>query len=50
MEEYIQEALQQGYIRPFTSPASTWFFFVEKKGGGLQPSIDYRGLNQVRVK
>lgn len=33
MEEYVQEALQQGYIYPSTSPASTSFFFVEKKGG-----------------
>lgn len=35
MEEYIQEVLQQGYIRSSTSPASAGFFFVEKKGGGL---------------
>ncbi|XP_053499602.1 uncharacterized protein LOC128619445 [Ictalurus furcatus] len=50
MEEYIQEALHQGYIRPSTSPASAGFFFVEKKGGGLRPCIDYRGLNQCCVK
>ncbi len=31
MEEYIEEALQQGYIRPSTSPAASSLFFVAKK-------------------
>ncbi|KAK3565219.1 hypothetical protein QTP86_001028 [Hemibagrus guttatus] len=35
MEEYISEALQQGFIRPSTSPAASSFFFVAKKDGGL---------------
>ncbi len=34
MEEYIEEALQQGYVRPSTSPAASSFFFVAKKDGG----------------
>ncbi|KAL0172449.1 hypothetical protein M9458_032760, partial [Cirrhinus mrigala] len=46
MEEYIQEALQQGFIRPSTSPAASSFFFVAKKDGGLRPCIDYRALNE----
>uniref|UniRef100_A0A8C2GHW3 Gypsy retrotransposon integrase-like protein 1 n=1 Tax=Cyprinus carpio TaxID=7962 RepID=A0A8C2GHW3_CYPCA len=50
MEEYIKEALAQGYIRPSTSPAASSFFFVEKKDGGLRPCIDYRALNQLTVK
>ncbi|KAK3533120.1 hypothetical protein QTP70_007802 [Hemibagrus guttatus] len=50
MEEYIQEALAQGYIRPSTSPAASSFFFVAKKDGGLRPCIDYRALNQITVK
>lgn len=50
MEEYVREALQQGYIELSTSPASAGFFFVEKKGVGLRPCIDYRGLNCVTVK
>ncbi|KAI2653719.1 Retrotransposon-derived protein PEG10 [Labeo rohita] len=49
MEEYIEEALSSGYIRPSTSPAAAGFFFVEKKDGGLRPCIDYRGLNDVTV-
>ncbi|KAI4874334.1 hypothetical protein NFI96_004585 [Prochilodus magdalenae] len=47
MEEYTQEALPQGYIRPSTSPAAAGFFFVKKKDGGLRPCIDYRGLNAI---
>ncbi len=50
MEEYIEEALQQGYIRPSTSPAASSFFFVTKKDGGLRPCIDYRALNNITVK
>ncbi|ROL51528.1 Transposon Tf2-9 polyprotein [Anabarilius grahami] len=50
MEEYIKEALDQGYIRPSTSPAASSFFFVAKKDGGLRPCIDYRSLNKITVK
>ncbi|KAK3534422.1 hypothetical protein QTP86_015224 [Hemibagrus guttatus] len=50
MEEYIKEALAQGYIRPSTSPAASSFLFVAKKDGGLRPCIDYRALNQITVK
>lgn len=50
MEEYIQEALEQGYIVHSTSPAAAGFFLVENKDGGLRPCIDYRGLNNISVK
>ncbi|KAK3556470.1 hypothetical protein QTP70_008246 [Hemibagrus guttatus] len=50
MEEYITEALAQGYIRPSTSPAASSFFFVAKKDGGLRPCIDYQALNKITVK
>uniref|UniRef100_A0A3B1KLG0 ribonuclease H n=1 Tax=Astyanax mexicanus TaxID=7994 RepID=A0A3B1KLG0_ASTMX len=50
MEDYIQEALNQGFIRPSTSPASASMFFVEKKDGGLRPCVDYRGLNEITKK
>lgn len=35
MDEYIQEALSYGFIRPPTFPAPSGFFFVQKKDGGL---------------
>ncbi|KAK3559695.1 hypothetical protein QTP86_017674 [Hemibagrus guttatus] len=50
MEEYIEEALSQGYICPSMSPAASSFFFVAKKDGGLRPCIDYRALNKITVK
>ncbi len=50
MEEYIKEALNQGYIWPSSSPAASSFFFVGKKDGGLRPCIDYRALNSQTTK
>ncbi len=50
MEEYIKEALNQGYIRPSSSPAASSFFFVGKKDRGLRPCIDYRALNSQTTK
>ncbi len=50
MEEYVKEALQQGFIRQSTSPAASSFFFVAKKDRGLRPCIDYRALNDQMVK
>ncbi|KAK3511511.1 hypothetical protein QTP70_008990 [Hemibagrus guttatus] len=50
MEEYISVSLQQGFIRPSTSPAASSFFFVAKKDRGLRPCIDYRVLNSQTVK
>ncbi|KAL0199936.1 hypothetical protein M9458_003123, partial [Cirrhinus mrigala] len=50
MEEYIKEALNQGFIQPSTSPATSSFFFVGKKDGGLRPCTDYRQLNSQIVQ
>ncbi|KAL0176566.1 hypothetical protein M9458_028896, partial [Cirrhinus mrigala] len=50
MEAYITEALNQGFIRPSTSPAASSFFFVGKKDGGLRPCIDYRILNSQTIQ
>ncbi len=50
MEEYIKEALNQGYIRPSSSPAASSFFFMGTKDGGLRPCIDYRALNSQTTK
>lgn len=50
MEQYIQESLTAGIIRPSSSPVAAGFFFVGKKDGSLRPCIDYRGLNEITVK
>ncbi|KAL0167181.1 hypothetical protein M9458_039025 [Cirrhinus mrigala] len=50
MEEYISEALAQGFIQPSTSPAASSCFFVGKKDGGLRPCIDYRQLNSQVIQ
>ncbi|KAI2644120.1 Transposon Tf2-8 polyprotein [Labeo rohita] len=50
MEEYVKEALAQGFIQPSTSPATSSFFFVGKKDGGLRPCIDYRQLNSQIIQ
>ncbi|KAL0186165.1 hypothetical protein M9458_017835, partial [Cirrhinus mrigala] len=50
MENYITEALNQGFIRPSTSPAASSCFFVGKKDGGLRPCIDYRQLNSQIIQ
>ncbi|KAF7216968.1 roquin-2-like, partial [Nothobranchius furzeri] len=49
MEDYVAEALAQGFIRPSTSPGAASFFFVKKEDGGLRPCIDYRGLNRITI-
>jgi len=45
MEEYVEEALQQEFIRPSTAPGASRFYFMAKKDGGLMPCIDYCHLN-----
>lgn len=45
----VQEALDQKYIVPSTSPASEYSSLL-KEGGGLQPGVDYQGLNNITVK
>ncbi|ROI42812.1 Retrotransposon-derived protein PEG10, partial [Anabarilius grahami] len=46
MDEYIKEALAQGYIRPSTSPAASSFFFVAKKDGGPASTIAHSTRSQ----
>jgi hypothetical protein len=50
MEGYIEDSLAAAIMRPSASPASTGFFFVEKKDKTLHPCIDYLGLNDIMVK
>ena len=48
--EYIQQALDKGWIQPSTSPAGAPILFVPKKDGGLRLCVDYCGLNAVTLK
>lgn len=50
MENYIQEYLAAGLIRPSSFPAGAGFFFVGKKDDGLRPCIDCRSLNSITIK
>ncbi|RXW14033.1 hypothetical protein EST38_g11824 [Candolleomyces aberdarensis] len=50
LDEFIQENLAKGYIRPSKSPQASSFFFVGKKDGSLRPCQDYRQLNTGTIK
>ena len=50
MKVYVQEALAQVFLHASTSLASSSFFFVKKKDGGLRLCIDYQTLNKATVK
>ena len=46
----IHELLDEGFIRPRTSPWGALVLFVKKKEKTLQLCIDYRQLNKVIIK
>ena len=49
MEQYIQESLALGIIRPSLSPLGAGFF-ITKKDKSLRPCIDFRSLNNITIK
>ncbi|EJD38860.1 DNA/RNA polymerase [Auricularia subglabra TFB-10046 SS5] len=50
MNDFLDENLATGRIRPSNSPIASPLFFVGKKDGGLQPTMDYRRLNSHTVR
>jgi reverse transcriptase-like protein len=50
LEEYINNALANGWIRESKSPAGAPILFSPKKNGNLRLCVDYRGLNSITVK
>ena len=46
----LNETLENGYIRPSTSPSGAPMLFVKKKDGTLRLCIDYKHLNKVTIK
>ena len=50
LEEFIQEHLKKGYIKPSKSPYTAPFFFIKKKDGKLRPVQDYQKLNQWTIR
>ena len=49
LDEFLDENLRTGRIRPSKSPMASPFF-VKKKDGSLRPVQDYRKLNESMVK
>jgi hypothetical protein len=50
VREYIEENLENGFIRHSRSPAGVPIFFVKKKDGSLRLVVDYGGLNKVTIQ
>ena len=49
-EDFLDENLASGKIRPSNSPQASPFFFVKKKDGGLCPCQDYRYVNEHTIR
>jgi len=50
VQQFIQDHLRKGYIRPLKSPQTSPVFFVGKKDGRKHMVIDYCRLNKQMVK
>ena len=50
LNEQLKEFLEQGFIRPSTSPWEAPVLFVKKKDGSLQLCINYKQLNKATIK
>jgi hypothetical protein len=50
LRTFIDEHLNNGFIRPSKSPHGAPILFVKKKSGELWLCVDYRGLNRISKK
>ena len=50
LDEYLEENLAKGYIKPSKSPAASPVFYIKKKDGSLCLVVDYRHLNAITIK
>ena len=50
LKNQLSELIDQGFIRPSTSPWGAPVLFVSKKDGALRLCVDYRALNRLTVK
>jgi len=50
VQNFVNNQLRKGYIRPSKSPQTSPVFFVGKKDGSKRMVMDYRNLNDQTVK
>jgi hypothetical protein len=50
LKEHIKKLLENGFIRPSSSPWGAPVIFVPKKDGTQRLCMDYRALNEVTIK
>jgi len=50
VQQFVEDQLRKGYIRPSKSPQTSPVFFIEKKDGSKRMVMDYHNLNDQMVK
>ena len=50
LKNYLNQLLEQGFIKPSVSPWGASILFQKKKDGTFCLCIDFRGLNQCTIK